>query len=644
MEFFDIVFPLNIGLLTYSCDDKYAHEIKSGIMVSAQIKKRIMKGIVIGKSQRIPSGDIKAIMEVHDDFLLSVQMIKLLRWMSEYYMSEAGLVLKNMLPKEVFKKIKTRKKKNLHQFISPPFNREDYEEQIRSNDLESILDSLRKNEYSTFLLCAPSSSYEYSFLFKIIEEIHNAIILVPEVSVVNTLYPFLYKRFAERICIFHSGLSSGRRTEVIERIKSGFSDIILGTRSAIFLPLRKVSLIAVLQEHSRSYKQDCMPSYNGRDVAVMRGFLEKATVLLSSICPSIESLFNCRLKKYNLIEPTDRKKKPKIKLLDMKHDRLIKSYLSKSVIDIAARYVHNNKKVVFIINRRGYSTLLQCLDCNYIEECPICKMPLIFHKQDMSMRCHYCGYIKYSVPVTCKRCHGYNLEMLGAGTQRIQEVIEEILGIKTIRFDSDRVRTKDDIGKLEDEMFYDENKIVIGTKLMTQKTGFLKEISMAIFLNSDISLNIPDFRSAERTYQDISSITDKIDNNGIIFIQTRMPQHYLYKYLKRYDYQGFFYEELERRRPLNYPPYARLILIKVTSKRVLSKELSEEISNLQRDIQDVEILGPTVSKNKKGENEFKLLLKSSVRMRLHAAARALIKVFKDSKNLKIGVDVDPIEI
>lgn len=644
MEFFDIVFPLNIGLLTYSCDDKYAHEIKSGIMVSAQIKKRIMKGIVIGKSQRIPSGDIKAIMEVHEDFLLSVQMIKLLRWMSEYYMSEAGLVLKNMLPKEVFKKVKTRKKKNLHQFIPPPFNREDYQEQIRNNDLESIIDSLRKNEYSTFLLRAPSSSYEFSFLFKIIEEIHDAIILVPEVSVVNTLYPFLYKRFGERICIFHSGLSSGRRTEVIERIKSGFSDIILGTRSAIFLPLRKVSLIAVLQEHSRSYKQDCMPSYNGRDVAVMRGFLEKATVLLSSICPSIESLFNCRLKKYNLIEPTDRKKKPKIKLLDMRHDRLIKSYLSKSVVDIAARYVYNNKKVVFIINRRGYSTLLQCLDCNYIEECPICKVPLIFHKQDMSTRCHYCGYIKYSAPVTCKRCHGYNLEMLGAGTQRIQEAVEEILGIKTIRFDSDRARTKDDIGKLEDEMFHDENKIVIGTKLMTQKTGFFKEISMAIFLNSDISLNIPDFRSAERTYQDISSIIDKIDNDGIVFIQTRMPRHYLYKYLKRYDYQGFFHEELERRRPLNYPPYARLILIKVTSKRVLSKELSEEISNLQRDVQDVEILGPTVSKNKKGENEFKLLLKSSVRMRLHAVARALIKAFKDSKNVKIGVDVDPIEI
>jgi primosomal protein N' (replication factor Y) len=431
---------------------------------------------------------------------------------------------------------------------------------------------------------------------------------------------------------------------VIERINSGFADIVLGTRSAIFAPLKKVSLIAVLHEHNWSYKQESTPCYNGRDIAVMRGFLEKATVLLSSVCPSVESLFNCRLRKYSLIKPLDKKKRPKIRLLDMKHEKLTKPYLSKAVVDISARYIHQNKKVIFVINRRGYSTLLQCLDCNYIEECPACKIPLIFHKQDMSMRCHYCGYTESTVPDTCKRCHGFNLEMLGAGTQRIQEDIEELLGIKTIRFDSDKARKKVDIGKLVGEMIRDERKIMIGTKIMTKKAGSLKEFSMAAFLNSDISLNIPNFRSAERTYQDIVSLIDKIDTDGIVFIQTRMPQHYLYKYLKQYDYNAFSREELEIRRSLRYPPYSRLILVKIVSKSDFSKELSEVLNNSQGEVRDVEILGPYISRTKKGEDEFKLLLKSSVRMSLHVAARDLIKAFKNSRDVKIRVDVDPIEI
>ncbi len=644
MEFFDVVFPVNVGALTYSCEDKYAHQIKPGIMVSAQLKKRILKGIVIGKSIEIPSKDIKPIYEVHNDILLSFQMIKLLRWMSEYYMTEIGLVLKNMLSKEVFKKIRQRNRKNIDHTSPSRILTEDYNEQISKSDIDSILDSFRKNTYNTFLLHAPSTSYEYSFLFEIISKIYNAIILVPEINVIHTLYPFLYERFGERICIFYGGLSTGKRSGTIEKIKTGVADIVLGTRTAIFSPLKKVSLIAVLHEHSQFYKQQCTPTYNGRDVAVMRGFLENANVLLSSICPSIESLYNCQVKKYSYLKPIEKKKRPKIRLLDMKKESLIKPYLTKAIVDISATQIQQNKKVIFIINRRGYSTLLQCLDCNYIEECPICKIPLIFHKQNMLLMCHYCGYKKIVVPVTCEKCHGHNLEMFGAGTQRIQEDVEKILEIKTIRFDRDKVHTKEEVGKFVEEMFKDEKKIIIGTKFLTKRVGYLKKVSMLAFLNTDVSLNIPDFRSAEKTYQDILSLIDKINTDGTVFIQTRMPQHYLYKYLKNYDYNAFFCEELERRRSLNYPPYSRLVLIKVISKKDLSQKLQEELSKLRRDLLDVEIIGPNISKNKKGKSEFKLLLKSSMRMSLHAAARTFIKTFKNSKDVEIQVDVDPIEI
>jgi primosomal protein N' (replication factor Y) len=325
----------------------------------------------------------------------------------------------------------------------------------------------------------------------------------------------------------------------------------------------------------------------------------------------------------------------------MRYEKLLKPYLSKTVIDASKRYIKNDKKVMFVINRRGYSTLLQCTDCNHIEECPDCRIPLVFHKQDMSMKCHYCGYIISQIPESCSRCKGYNLKLLGAGTQRVQEDIEELIGIKTLRLDSDKAQKRSEIEELIGAKFRNDGRIIVGTKLLTRRLGLTGGFSMAAILNTDLFLNLPDFRSAEKTYQEISSITDKIEPHGEIFIQTRMPQNYLYKYLKNYDYTSFFTEELNRRKALLYPPYSKLLLIKFISKNNISKELSKIIGKINK---EVEILGPSTSKNTQGKNEFKLLLKSSIREKLHSVARTFMESFKDSKEVMIRVDVDPISI
>ena len=334
----------------------------------------------------------------------------------------------------------------------------------------------------------------------------------------------------------------------MERIISGKSDIVLGTRSAVFAPLKKVRLIAALHEHSSSYKQERSPCYSARDVAVLRGSIEKATVLLSSICPSVESFCNCKSGKYTLLTPAYHVQRPKVKVIDMRYAKLLKPCLSKAVVDASARHLKKNGKIMFVVNRRGHSTL-HCKDCDYVAECPRCKIPLVFHKQDMSLRCHYCGYTLRKIPESCSRCKGCNIQLFGAGTERVQEELESLFGGGVLRLDSDRAKSKSEMDSLIGSAFTEANRILVGTKLMTKRLDRTHKFSMTAILNTDLLLNIPDFRSTEKAYQEISSATDMTEHGGEIFIQTRMPQNYLFKSLKDHDYNSFVREELLRRNP-----------------------------------------------------------------------------------------------
>ena len=645
MEFFDVVFPVNIGPLTYRRGESISGILKPGMLVSAPLKNRLAKGIVIGRSSAVPSGDIKDLHETIGDYpMMSLSMITLLNWMSDYYMSEQGLVLKTMLPSEAFKKTKQRVRETPSSAPMAGEPQADYELKALGNPDNAItgfMKSLREGVYKTTLLHAPSAAYEYSFLATLLGDIRNAIVLVPEVSLAEGLFPAFAGRFGDRACLFHNQLSRGLRSEALNRICSGSADIVLGARSAVFAPMKKVSLIAVLHEHNSSYKEEKTPYYNARDVAVMRGFIEKASVLLSSACPSIESLHNCEKGKYSLIGPEDPGKRPKIKIVDMRYEKKLRPYLAKMVTDAAARHIHNNNRISFTINRRGYSTLLQCRDCDHIEECPHCSIPLILHKKDLSLKCHYCGFTLSPAPERCSKCKSYSIKMSGAGTQRIQEDLEELLGTKTLRIDSDISAKKSELKSVLRAASGSDSSIIVGTKMMTKRLVLSRGFSMAAILNADIFLNVPDFRSPERAYQEISSVTDTLEPDGELFIQTRMPEHYLYRYLKNYDYLSFVKEENKRRRELNYPPYSRLLLIKCISEKKLSKELSDISENIRDDVQ---ILGPYASINKSGKNEFRLLLKSSVRGSLHEAARKFVDVFKNIRNVKIRVDVDPIMI
>ncbi|MEW6584707.1 MAG: primosomal protein N' [Nitrospirota bacterium] len=638
MEFVDVVFPLNLGPLTYRCPDSFAETIRPGMIVSAPLVNRTVRGIVKGGARA--GADVKEIIEIHGERpVLSTAMLGLLEWMSGYYLAAEGLVLKTMLPKEVFTGIKKRKVEPSHAEMAAgtdiSFTACD------DSIFEDLIGSTGRKIFRTFLFRAPSTTYEYSLLVRVLEQTRNALVLVPELSVIRFLYRYLYARFGERVCLFHGDLSKGERLMAIDRFLSGRSDIVLGTRSAVFAPLKEVSLIAVLHEHNSSYKQEKTPYYNGRDVAVMRGYIEKAPVLLSSICPSIESIYNCKKGKYVLIESPAAWKKARPKIIDMRYEKTVRPYLSRKIVDAAAKYLRAGKKTMFVLNRRGYSTLLQCDECLHIAECPTCKIPLIFHKRDRAMKCHYCGHRVFPVPERCGGCGGHNVRLLGAGTEKIQEDIEELTGAKTVRVDRDSAAKESELGALLGDALTDDSRIIIGTKLLTKRWTASGYFSMAGMLNPDLHLNIPDFRSAERAYQEIILASDRVEPDGEILIQTRMPQHHVYSSLRNYDFNSFVREELSTRKTLNYPPYSRLILIECISRSNASREFEETARNVSGDI---ELLGPHLTRDRRGRSVSRLLLKSSNRTALHAAALVFLNSFKNSKGLKIRIDVDPLTI
>ena len=633
MHCFDVLFPINLGPLTYTCPDSQAEIVQPGLIVQAQLRNKMTTGIILDKNISPPKGPLKELRIIPGTpAVLSKSLLRLFRWMSDYYIAAEGLVLKQTMPAELFSKTKARKSKK-----EIACNNTIDIMDIGPEDLRAVTATVNSNKYAGFLLHAPSVLYEYSMVFKLLDSVKNIIVLVPDIIQANLLYAALKDQYAERLGLLHGEISRGKRSACIEGILSGSYDIVIGTRAALFAPLKKVSLIMVLNEHSQLYKIEEGLRYNMRDVAVMRGFIEKAAVLLSSISPSIDSYFNAITGKYRIIKPSPVIKRPKILIADMHFEKKIKPDLSKTIHDAARKHIRKNNKIMFVVNRRGYSSTLLCRECAYIVKCDTCDIPMVLHKNDNTLKCHYCNKI-ISVPERCPRCKGHNFELLGSGTQRVQENIEELFGIPTMRFDSDNVKNKsgkEDISRL---ISGDFSRLLIGTKIMTSRISATDRFSMAAVLNIDSSLNLPDFRAMEKAYQELSSIIDLIEPSGEVLIQTRFAGIPLFKYLRHNDYAAFAKEELAMRKSLNYPPFAKLLKITFSG----PDEASDKIIRIINDSESkLEILGPTVGINKKGIEEVSVILKSGNRKALNDAARRVLKTFDRSRNIQIRIDVDP---
>src|SRR5688572_1655204 len=400
----------------------------------------------------------------------------------------------------------------------------------------------------------------------------GAIVLVPEIS----LTPQTVERFKARfssgklqtlVAVLHSHLSSGERHDEWHKIRQGRARVVIGARSAIFAPVDPLGLIIVDEEHEYSYKQEESPRYNARDVAVVRASMENASVVLGSATPSMESFYNVRRRKYHLLElpaRVDDKRMPIVRVVDMrKENRKYKGLqiFSQQLKEAITRRLEKREQVILFLNRRGYSTALQCPQCGYVAGCPNCSVSLTYHRQAQKLMCHICAY-ESAVPSKCPepKCGNPAIRYSGLGTEQVEDVLAKVFPYARVeRMDSDTLKRKDDYRRILGDFRLGKIDILVGTQMIAKGLHF-PNVTLVGIVYADQSLHIADFRAGERTFQLLTQVAGRAgrgDVEGEVVVQAFTPFHPAIQYARRHDFSGFYEQEIEFREQLKYPPLTR---------------------------------------------------------------------------------------
>ncbi|MBI5213226.1 MAG: primosomal protein N' [Nitrospirae bacterium] len=622
--------------LTYKIPANAPYDLR-GKIVKAPLMGKSLYGLVvsvIGSPERNWK-NIREIESVHQRFA-SESNLSLLKWLSDYYLAPMGTALNSSFFEE------TIKTGGSNQQSAVRIKNKEQKRETENSELSLVYDCIKEKNYRSFLFHPASISQELSILNKIMGEaapyMHGAIILVPEIGQIERLLPDLKNIFGERLCVLHSRLTAKKRMEAAAQILAGRSDVVLGTRSAVLAPLKNVSFIAVTGEHSNSYKGEEGLRYNARDVAVMRGFIEKSCVLLSSVCPSVESIYNTKIGKYTPLNANRQPetKRPRIKIVGANRTKGKASTIAGEVLKEAKNTISKKGKFLFLINRKGYS-LIRCEDCGHTVQCKKCGIPLVFYKAKNAVKCNYCGLEK-NIPESCEECKGFAMKPSGAGTEKIKEEVEELLGTKTLLLEKER-----SLSPLP--LTPDILPFVVGTTYAAKKLRDEKFDAAALF-NIDQTLSQPDFRAYERTFQQTMQIAGTIKPDGSLFLQTWNPKNRILRFIKNYDFHGFYEHELSQRKTIDYPPFSKIVLFNISYKKGIN--LLDDIRNMleAEEIKGLEVLGPVEIPPilKSYPHCIQILLKSKDSRILHSYARQLLNKLEKIKDVKINADVDPLKV
>ncbi len=510
-------------------------------------------------------------------------------------------------------------------------------------------------ENITYLIHGVTGSGKTNIYMEVIDKVlkdgKNAILLVPEIS----LTPQIIKRFTSKfndIAVLHSGLSDGEKYDEWRKIKENKARIVLGARSAIFAPFDNIGVIIIDEEHSNTYKQENNPRYNAIDIAKERCKYHNCPLILGSATPSLESYARAKKGVYQLLtlEKRYNNSYPNIEIIDMnKEFKKTNSYFSSVLLNELNKVLDNNEQAIIFLNRRGYSSFVTCTSCGYAFKCPNCDISLTYHKTSNMLRCHYCGYAT-NRPKTCPDCNE-ELKDFGLGTQKVEEELKKLLtNSKIIRMDIDTTTKKDSHEKIIKDFSEQKYNILIGTQMIAKGLDF-PNVTLVGVLNADISLNFPDFRSSENTFQLLNQVAGRSgrgEKQGKVLIQTFNKDHYAIKYAKENDYINFYKEELSIRKKLNYPPYYYLCLIKVISKDYqLASSTSIKIAKfLKQNIQNNIILGPSVSNTFKINNNyhFQIIIKYKNIDTIKGYLHELQDHYFNDKNIKVEIDINPMKL
>ena len=538
---------------------------------------------------------------------------------------------------------------------------DDFEENKIKYELTSeqkkVLERVDLTNFKPYLLHGVTGSGKTFVYIKMIEKVleleKEAILLVPEISLTPQVVKIFKSYFGKVVAILHSGLSDGEKYDEWRKIEEKKVSIVIGARSAIFAPFTNLGIIIIDEEHSDTYKQENIPRYSAIDVAIKRCKTYNIPLILGSATPSVQSYTRAISSVYELLELKERinHNLPKVTLIDMKDEfkkgnRVFSSLLKKLINEA----LEKQEQVIILLNRRGFNTVHTCKECGYTLKCPNCDIPLTYHKSTNSMKCHYCNFTTSKL-LKCPNCHSKNINSFGIGTEKLEElIIKEFPLAKTIRMDIDTTRKKGSHAKIINDFKNLKYNVLVGTQMISKGLDF-PNVTVVGVINGDSSLNIPDYRSAERTFDLLNQVAGRAGRDlkkGEVVIQGFNMTHYSILAAKNHDYKSFYKEEIKIRKALKYPPFYNLCYIKIYGKNYeeVSGEALKVFHYLKKEIPNNIILGPSNSNPPKINNIYYvgIIIKFKNTKEIIDSLRFVDNKYKNNNKVKLEVDLNPSKI
>jgi len=492
------------------------------------------------------------------------------------------------------------------------------------NEVSKVIED---ETFKTFLLHGVTGSGKTQVYIELAKKVldlkKTVLILVPEISLTPQITSRFFNVFGAEVTVIHSRMSAGERYDSWHRIFKEKSNVVIGARSALFAPLKNIGLIVIDEEHDASYKQaDMVPKYNARDSAIMLGSISNCPVLLGSATPSIESMYNAKTRKFNLLELPERidnAKLPVITLVDVNKERKkqrMENIFSKILLDKMEERLKRNEGVIILQNRRGFSTQIYCTDCGEVETCDNCSVPMVYHINKNKIECHYCGLTK-DVPGACTHCGSIAIKYFGTGTERVEDELEFYFpNVKMSRIDSDSITKKNELSRILLSFGSGEIDVLVGTQMVAKGLDFSR-VTLVGVISAETTLWLPDFRADERTFQLLTQVSGRAGrskNPGEVIIQTQNEKHFALQMVLNNSYKGFYEKEILDRERLGFPPFTRIAIIE--TKDLSNEKAKGAITSFHNEIKKyskwLKISPPTPAliSRLKGQYRYQILIKS----------------------------------
>ena len=676
--FADITLPIPFDSFTYLVPPDLEARVMRGCRVVVPLgKNKIYTGVVLSTHNNAPQGvEIKAIMEVLDERpVVNEQQFVFWQWIANYYLCPLGDVMKAGLPgamkptDERALKASSRRKKGqgargkeqegailsgkLPVSLSPA-------QQTAMDEIEASF--LDKNVTLLHGVTSSGKTEIYIHLIdKCLQQGKQVLYLLPEIALTTQITERLRCIFGDKMGVYHSKFTDGQRLEVYQRQASDQPyQLILGVRSSIFLPFQSLGLVIVDEEHEQSYKQqEPAPRYHARNAAIMLAQMFKAKTLLGTATPSFEVYHWARKKLYGYVQLTQRYRNmqlPTIEVVDTKEakrKRLMKGAFSPRLIEVMKNALERKEQIILFQNRRGFSSFIECKTCGWVPRCPHCDVTLTLHKKTSTMTCHYCGYTT-RIPERCPACEESKFVDIGTGTEKVEEQIAQLFeGATTLRMDLDTATTRAQFERIISDFSTHKADILVGTQMVTKGLDF-DRVSVVGILDADTMLNLPDFRSYERTFQTLSQVAGRAGRNntaGHVILQTRSADSDIIRQITQNDYWQMFCTQMEERQMFKYPPFVRLIYVYLRHKdNELLEHLADDMGTRLRAVFGDRVLGPDSPPVGRIHSLYirKIMLKIERRASIEKVRQHLLAIQQQmqtmpiAKNLNIYYDVDPL--